>query len=601
VSIITDYHVAVGGYKPPDTSHFANRERNRTNQARWARRDTVKPQPIAFMSYVRLDDEHERGRLTQFRERLSAEVRMQTGEEFPIFQDREDIHWGENWKERIEESLDEVTFLIPIITPGFFKSRPCRGEVERFLEREKTLNRNDLILAVYYVDCPLLSDAKKRAKDELAQVIAERHYADWRELRFELFTSPQVGKTFARLALQIREALEPAAAADKASGERATRRAAPRPSAEPPAGAESGTEAAEATDRPMPKTQPPTRVVDPMHRGDHPTITDAINAASPGDRILVRPGLYEEGLVIDKPLEIIGEGDRAEVVVEALGKNVILFKTTMGRVANLTLRQAGGGNWFGVNIAQGRLELEDCDITSRGLSCVAIHGGADPRLRRNCIHHGNEAGVFVYDNGQGTLEDNDIFANAYPGLNIKEGGNPTVRRNRIHDGEQNGVFVYENGKGTLEDNDIFANAYAGVQIKTGGNPTLRRNRINDGKQGGVLVYDNGQGTLEDNDIFANPYAGVEITTGGVFVYDNGKGTLEDNDIFANTFAGVQIKTGGNPTVRRNRINKNGSEAVWVHQQGGGTIEDNDLRDNEMGPWDVSADSEPKLKRARNQE
>jgi F-box protein 11 len=64
---------------------------------------------------------------------------------------------------------------------------------------------------------------------------------------------------------------------------------------------------------------------------------------------------------------------------------------------------------------------------------------------------------------------------------------------------------------------------------------------------------------------------------------------------------VRIKTGGNLTLRRNRINKNGYEAVWVNEGGGGTIEDNDLRDNSRGAWDVSADSEPKLKRARNQE
>jgi len=56
-----------------------------------------KRQPVAFMSYVHFDDTHENGRLTQFRERLSAEVRMQTGEEFPIFQDRNDIRWGQNW------------------------------------------------------------------------------------------------------------------------------------------------------------------------------------------------------------------------------------------------------------------------------------------------------------------------------------------------------------------------------------------------------------------------------------------------------------------------------------------------------------------------
>ena len=463
----------------------------------------MKPQPIAFMSYVRSDDEHEHGRLTEFRERLSAEVRMQTGEEFPIFQDREDIHWGENWKARIEESLDEVTFLVPIVTPGFFKSPACCDELRRFLKREEDLNRSDLILPVYYVDCPLLSDEKKRAKDELAQVIAERQYADWRELRFEPFTSPQIGKTFAQLAVQIREALDRTAPAGKAKAGRATRRRALRPSAEAQAGAESGAEGAEATARPVPKTEPPTRVVDPMHRGDHPTITEAITAASPGDRIVVRPGLYDEGLVIDKPLEIIGQGGPGEVVVQALGKNVVLFKTTMGRVANLTLRQTGGGEWYAVDIAQGRLELEDCDITSRSLACVAIYGGADPRLRRNRIHDSKAGGVFVYDDGQGTLEDNDIFANALSGIEIKTGGNPTMRRNRIHDGKDAGVFVLDNGQGTLEDNDIFANALAGVEIRTGGNPTLRRNRINGNAYQAVRVHQAGAGTIEDNDLRDN--------------------------------------------------------------------------------------------------
>ncbi len=46
------------------------------------------------MGYVRMDDAHENGRLSQFRARLSGEVRMQTGESFEIFQDRNDIKWG---------------------------------------------------------------------------------------------------------------------------------------------------------------------------------------------------------------------------------------------------------------------------------------------------------------------------------------------------------------------------------------------------------------------------------------------------------------------------------------------------------------------------
>ena len=159
--------------------------------------------PMAFLSYVRLDDQHENGRLSEFCQRLSGEVRLQTGEAFPIFQDRNDIHWGEQWQQRIDESLDAVTFLIPILTPGFFRSPPCRAEFEQFLDRESRVGRRDLILPVYYVNCSILNDEARRGADLLAKTIAERQYADWRELRFEPFTSPQVGKTIAKLAEQI--------------------------------------------------------------------------------------------------------------------------------------------------------------------------------------------------------------------------------------------------------------------------------------------------------------------------------------------------------------------------------------------------------------
>ncbi|MFL6213154.1 MAG: right-handed parallel beta-helix repeat-containing protein [Blastocatellia bacterium] len=575
---------------------------------------------IAFMSYVRLDDQHEGGRLTQFRERLSGEVRMQTGESFEIFQDRNDITWGQQWKQRIEDSLDEVTFLIPIITPGFFKSPPCREEFERFLNRQKALGRTDLILPVYYVECATLSDEAKREHDSLAKVIAARQYADWRELRFEPFTSPQVGKMLAKMAQQIVEALERSQAvssrSDTAAADTATI------GAIQPTGAQVGKAQEEtqsntsgAARGPVPKSEPPTVVVDALHRGDYATLTEALKEAKPGTRILVRPGLYKEGVLIDKPIEIVGDGERDDIVIEASGKDAVLFQANMGRITNLTLRQAGGGEWYCVDIAQGRLDLEECDILSQSLACVAIHGGADPRLRRNRIHDGKQMGVFVYENGQGTLEDNDIFANAFAGVEIKEGGNPTLRHNRIHDGKQSGVFVHKNGQGTLEDNDIFANARAGVEIREGGNPTLRHNRIHDGKQVGVFVNDNGQGTLEDNDIFANALAGVEIREGsnptlrqnrihggkqvGVYVYENGQGTLEDNDIFANALAGVWIQEGGHPTLRYNRVCKNKGQGIRVVEGGGGVFEGNDLRENAGGAWDIAAGSKSKVQRIDN--
>ena len=162
-------------------------------------------QPAAFLSYVRFNDQHDDGWVSQFCERLSAEVRVQLGEEFPIFQDRKDIVWGQSWQRRIDQALDAVTLLLVIITPGFFRSAACRAEVERFLARERDLGRDDLILPVYYVSTPELDDPQRRDADELARVLGSRQFADWRDLRFEPLTSPGARRAVAHLATRMRD------------------------------------------------------------------------------------------------------------------------------------------------------------------------------------------------------------------------------------------------------------------------------------------------------------------------------------------------------------------------------------------------------------
>jgi cobaltochelatase CobT len=155
------------------------------------------------MSYVRSDDEHEWGRITKFRERLEGEVRIQTGRPFAIFQDRNDIQWGQQWAQMIAQSLADVKFLIPIITPSFFESPACRDEFNAFLLREQTLGLDRLILPVLYLDCDQLQpDAK--TDDPIAKVLMERNWTDWRSLRFKAANDEAVLGALATLAKMIK-------------------------------------------------------------------------------------------------------------------------------------------------------------------------------------------------------------------------------------------------------------------------------------------------------------------------------------------------------------------------------------------------------------
>ena len=169
-------------------------------------------QPIAFLSYVRSDDEHDGGRITAFRERLEGEVRMQTGKPFAIFQDRNDISWGQNWEDRINKSLYDVTFLIPILTPSFFQSPACRSEFQAFLLKEKTLGVTRLILPLYYVSCDELSENYITGSDGIADNIRARNWTDWRPLRFKPQNDEAVATALATMAGMIKGSMNELAA-----------------------------------------------------------------------------------------------------------------------------------------------------------------------------------------------------------------------------------------------------------------------------------------------------------------------------------------------------------------------------------------------------
>jgi len=160
--------------------------------------------PDAFLSYTRFDDRH--GKISEFREWLSEAVEEVSGVPFNIFQDIEGIGLGEKWQSVLDEMLDQARFFIPILTPKFFKSIPCRDELIKFLELEGKTGRQDLVLPIYWITCPVLEEGHLKAKDELAQVIDERQRWDWRELRHDEFGSREVQRDLSGLALQIERA-----------------------------------------------------------------------------------------------------------------------------------------------------------------------------------------------------------------------------------------------------------------------------------------------------------------------------------------------------------------------------------------------------------
>jgi hypothetical protein len=189
---------------------------------------------------------------------------------------------------------------------------------------------------------------------------------------------------------------------------------------------------------------------------------------SSGTRIFVRPGLYEESLVIDKPLEIIGDGPLADIIIETEDSNCLLMQTDRALVRNLTFSEIG--RHYAVNIPQGQLVIEDCDLTANSNYTVVAIGGAtaNPVIRRSLIHDGKWNGIWVSNNARGTVEDCEIYDNGSSGVGIGQGAKLVIRRCQINWNDGKAIAVYNKGVATVEDCDLTENSGGAWNIARGG-------------------------------------------------------------------------------------------------------------------------------------
>jgi len=259
-----------------------------------------------------------------------------------------------------------------------------------------------------------------------------------------------------------------------------------------------------------------TRVVATDGTGQYRTLAEAFRNVPDDTRVLVRPGVYRENLVLDRRVELVGDGPTVDIIIESTNATCIRLTANHGTLRGLTLRslsRSPGTKCFGVDISGGTWLLEDCDIVSDSLACLVVRGAsADPIVRRCQIHDGNGSGVFVHGNGRGKFENCDIFGNAGSGVAICNFGDPVFRHCQIHHGKE-GVAVYRLGHGTIADCSIYENTESGVAIWNGGEPTIRRCQIAHNGHVGVWVYDGGAGHIEGCNLTGNTRGPWEIAAG----------------------------------------------------------------------------------------
>jgi len=163
---------------------------------------------------VHADDTADGGRISQLARDIVAQYEVLTGESIDLFLDKDALGWGDDWQEKVDESLSSVAFFIPVLTPRYFISSECRRELRFFGDKAIALGITELVMPLLYVDVAAIHEAEP--DDEAIQVVKKFQWVDWRELRWTDPGSSDYRQNVARLAGRLVEANRLAAEAEPA-------------------------------------------------------------------------------------------------------------------------------------------------------------------------------------------------------------------------------------------------------------------------------------------------------------------------------------------------------------------------------------------------
>ncbi len=159
-------------------------------------------EPFAYISYAAPDNKE--GFVIRVQERIAHELQVQTGEQNLIAWDVVRMRPGNGWSREAQQYTQSARFLIPVISPTYFKNEICKRELEVFAEKE-TRAGVPLIFLIYYVEAAEM-EAERGAKPAWADTLRGRETVDMRKFRFNL-TSIALERNFASLVESMRRSV----------------------------------------------------------------------------------------------------------------------------------------------------------------------------------------------------------------------------------------------------------------------------------------------------------------------------------------------------------------------------------------------------------
>jgi parallel beta-helix repeat protein len=150
--------------------------------------------------------------------------------------------------------------------------------------------------------------------------------------------------------------------------------------------------------------------------GNFPTIQGAINAASSGDTVYVRSGTYNEDIVINKTVSLVGENKETTCIYGQGGRIAVYVEADSVVVTGFTIKSLGGQSSDGIDLNN----VRNCEVSENNVLSSFF-------------------GICVFSCSDCTIQDNHVWKNQY-GVGGCSCSNCSVSGNEAAN-NQNGIAI----------------------------------------------------------------------------------------------------------------------------------------------------------------
>ena len=216
---------------------------------------------------------------------------------------------------------------------------------------------------------------------------------------------------------------------------------------------------------------------------DHPyqTITTALKKAFPGYTIYVMSGTYDEHIVINKTVTLLGE-DKETTILDGGGIGDVVTITVPGvKISGITVQNSGMQTW------------------NAGIKTLSLNSNA---TIENTILQDNAIGLFLnyaYEKSWNIVKNNTI-RNNQKGIFALWANNNQIAGNTITENDENGLEMERSDRATITGNIISENGACGIYLRDASrqNTITGRNVIQDNAIGLKINQSNRNKILKNN-------------------------------------------------------------------------------------------------------